>query len=71
MNIRVVNEYPWSNRFAYNMLLRPTEKERNKTCIPILFSFPILLCFYAKYKSDLCNTFNCLPFSTVHVGNLL
>ncbi|MEE2953685.1 MAG: phosphoenolpyruvate carboxykinase (ATP) [Bacteroidota bacterium] len=27
MNIRVVNEYAWSNMFAYNMFLRPTEKE--------------------------------------------
>ena len=27
MNIRVVNEYPWSNLFVYNMFLRPTEKE--------------------------------------------
>ncbi len=25
--IRVVNEYPWSNMFAYNMFLRPTENE--------------------------------------------
>ncbi|WP_165732127.1 phosphoenolpyruvate carboxykinase (ATP) [Polaribacter sp. 20A6] len=27
LNIRVVNEQPWSNMFAYNMFLRPTEKE--------------------------------------------
>ncbi len=27
MNIRVVNEFPWSNLFAYNMFLRPTKKE--------------------------------------------
>jgi phosphoenolpyruvate carboxykinase (ATP) len=27
LNIRVVNEYPWSNMFAYNMFLRPTEAE--------------------------------------------
>ena len=27
LNIRVINEYPWSNQFAYNMFLRPTEKE--------------------------------------------
>ncbi len=27
MNIRVVNEYAWSNMFAYNMFLRPTESE--------------------------------------------
>ena len=27
LNIRVVNENPWSNLFAYNMFLRPTEQE--------------------------------------------
>ena len=27
LQIRVVNEYPWSNMFAYNMFLRPTAKE--------------------------------------------
>ncbi|HEA29086.1 MAG TPA: phosphoenolpyruvate carboxykinase (ATP) [Leeuwenhoekiella sp.] len=27
MGIRVINEYPWSNLFAYNMFLRPTEAE--------------------------------------------
>ena len=27
LSIRVVNEYPWSNMFAYNMFLRPTEAE--------------------------------------------
>lgn len=27
LNIRVINEYPWSNMFAYNMFLRPTKKE--------------------------------------------
>lgn len=27
MNIRVVNEYPWSNLFAYNLFLRPEERE--------------------------------------------
>ena len=26
-NIRVINEYPWSNMFAYNMFIRPTEEE--------------------------------------------
>lgn len=26
-NIRVVNEYPWSNMFAYNMFLRPEKNE--------------------------------------------
>ncbi len=27
LNIRVINEYPWSNMFAYNMFLRPSEDE--------------------------------------------
>ena len=27
MNIRVVTEFPWSNMFAYNMFLRPTDSE--------------------------------------------
>jgi phosphoenolpyruvate carboxykinase (ATP) len=27
LNIRVVNEYPWSNMFAQNMFLRPTAEE--------------------------------------------
>jgi len=27
LNIRVINEYPWSNMFAYNMFLRPTEDQ--------------------------------------------
>ena len=27
MDIRVINEYAWSNLFAYNMFLRPDEKE--------------------------------------------
>src|SRR6476659_6388141 len=27
LNIRVINENPWSNLFAYNMFLRPTEPE--------------------------------------------
>jgi len=30
LNIRVINEYSWSNMFAYNMFLRPTEKEQEK-----------------------------------------
>ncbi len=29
LNIRVINEYPWSNLFAYNMFLRPEESELN------------------------------------------
>lgn len=33
LNIRVVNEYPWSNMFAYNMFLRPTAEEL-KTFLP-------------------------------------
>lgn len=27
LKIRVINEYPWSNMFAYNMFLRPTNAE--------------------------------------------
>ena len=27
VKIRVINEYPWSNQFAYNMFLRPSEEE--------------------------------------------
>lgn len=27
LNIRVINEYPWSNMFAYNMFLRPENSE--------------------------------------------
>ena len=27
LNIRVINEHPWSNMFAYNMFLRPTTEE--------------------------------------------
>ncbi len=27
LNIRVINEYPWSNMFAYNMFLRPDNTE--------------------------------------------
>ncbi len=27
MNLRVVNEYAWSNMFAYNMFLRPSDEE--------------------------------------------
>src|SRR5690606_29685422 len=27
LNIRVITEYAWSNLFAYNMFLRPTESE--------------------------------------------
>ncbi len=27
LNIRVINEHPWSNLFAYNMFLRPGEEE--------------------------------------------
>jgi len=29
LNIRVINEFPWSNMFAYNMFLRPTDEELN------------------------------------------
>lgn len=27
LKVRVLNEYPWSNQFVYNMFLRPTEAE--------------------------------------------
>jgi len=27
LGIRVITEYPWSNMFAYNMFIRPTDKE--------------------------------------------
>lgn len=27
MDIRVITEYPWSNMFAYNMFIRPTDEE--------------------------------------------
>ena len=27
INVRVINEYPWANMFAYNMFLRPSESE--------------------------------------------
>lgn len=27
MNIRVINEYPWSNMFVYNMFIRPSAEE--------------------------------------------
>ncbi|MDH5604995.1 MAG: phosphoenolpyruvate carboxykinase (ATP), partial [Cyclobacteriaceae bacterium] len=27
LNIRTINEYPWSNLFVYNMFLRPTTEE--------------------------------------------
>ncbi|HEX9826532.1 MAG TPA: phosphoenolpyruvate carboxykinase (ATP) [Flavobacteriaceae bacterium] len=27
LNIRIINEHPWSNMFAYNMFLRPNEEE--------------------------------------------
>ena len=29
LNIRVINEYPWSNMFSLNMFLRPIEEELN------------------------------------------
>ncbi|MDH5603201.1 MAG: phosphoenolpyruvate carboxykinase (ATP) [Cyclobacteriaceae bacterium] len=29
LNIRTINEYPWSNLFVYNMFLRPTSEELN------------------------------------------
>jgi phosphoenolpyruvate carboxykinase (ATP) len=32
LNIRVINEYAWSNMFAHNMFLRPTEAELENFC---------------------------------------
>lgn len=29
MDLRIINEYPWSNLFVYNMFLNPEEKEMN------------------------------------------
>jgi phosphoenolpyruvate carboxykinase (ATP) len=29
LSVRIINEYPWSNMFAYNMFLRPLENELN------------------------------------------
>ncbi|MEN0003404.1 MAG: phosphoenolpyruvate carboxykinase (ATP) [Bacteroidota bacterium] len=47
LNIRLVSEYPWSNQFAYNMFLRPTEEEVlgfepewNILCAPGLLADP-------------------------------
>jgi phosphoenolpyruvate carboxykinase (ATP) len=50
LNIRVITEYPWSNQFAYNMFLRPTEEEL-KTFEPewIVINAPGLL---ANPKED-------------------
>ena len=33
MNIRVINENPWSNLFAYNMFLRPIRTGTRKLYI--------------------------------------
>lgn len=47
MNIRVVNELPWGNMFAYNMFLRPTaeelqnfEPEWHVICVPSFMADP-------------------------------
>jgi phosphoenolpyruvate carboxykinase (ATP) len=47
MNIRVINEYAWSNLFVHNMFLRPTEKELTRFApewhiLNALVSTPIL-----------------------------
>ena len=36
MNIRVVTELPWSNMFAYNMFLRPEQKEIDAFSLPLV-----------------------------------
>ena len=47
MNLRVVTEFPWSNMFAYNMFLRPTQEELNNfdpewtvVCVPTFMANP-------------------------------
>ncbi len=41
LNIRVHTEFPWQNMFAYNMFLRPTEKQLNNfTAEWEVYSFP-------------------------------
>ena len=41
LNIRVINEKPWINLFAYNMFLRPTEEElENFTADWVILSAP-------------------------------
>lgn len=47
MNIRVINELPWGNLFAYNMFLRPTEQELENfepewtvICVPSFMADP-------------------------------
>ncbi len=49
LNIRVITEYAWSNLFAYNMFLRPTEKELKDfnpewtlICVPTFMADPEL-----------------------------
>lgn len=49
MNIRVTTEFPWSNMFAYNMFLRPTDTEIenfdaewNIVCAPGFLSDPAI-----------------------------
>ena len=48
LNIRVTTEFPWSNMFAYNMFLRPTEEEIsnftpewNVVCAPKFMAVPV------------------------------
>jgi phosphoenolpyruvate carboxykinase (ATP) len=50
MNIRVINEYPWSNIFVYNMFLRPTENElKNFSAEWLILNAPG---FHADPKED-------------------
>lgn len=49
MNIRVINELPWGNMFAYNMFLRPTEQEIESfdpewhvVCVPGFYADPAI-----------------------------
>jgi phosphoenolpyruvate carboxykinase (ATP) len=49
INIRVINENPWSNLFAYNMFLHPAEAEINSTVDWHIFHSPQ---FKADPKTD-------------------
>jgi phosphoenolpyruvate carboxykinase (ATP) len=49
LNIRVINENPWSNLFAYNMFLKPAEAETNSTPDWHIFHAPQ---FKADPKTD-------------------
>ena len=39
MRLRVVNEYPWSNMFAFNMFIRPSDDEHGWDRLNSIFNF--------------------------------